>query len=67
MQSKMTTARSSGDIAVDLTQICAPQISKLSSIESKDPLIMASSGSLISAGKQTVNMLMTVLLHRPDE
>ncbi|XP_008318724.1 FERM domain-containing protein 4B isoform X3 [Cynoglossus semilaevis] len=49
-KSKMTTARSSGDIAVDLTQICAPQISKLSSIESKDPLIMASSGSLISAG-----------------
>ncbi|XP_069570510.1 FERM domain-containing protein 4B isoform X2 [Brachyistius frenatus] len=49
-KSKMTTTRSSGDIAVDLTEICAPRISKLSSIESKDQLIMASNGSLISAG-----------------
>uniref|UniRef100_A0A8D3AXX3 FERM domain containing 4B n=1 Tax=Scophthalmus maximus TaxID=52904 RepID=A0A8D3AXX3_SCOMX len=49
-KTKMTTTRSSGDIAVDLTEICAPRISKLSSIESKDQLIMASSGSLISAG-----------------
>nr|XP_043879609.1 FERM domain-containing protein 4B-like isoform X2 [Solea senegalensis] len=49
-KSTMTTTRSSGDIAMDLTEICAPRISKLSSIESKDPLIMASSGSLISAG-----------------
>ncbi|XP_019942592.1 FERM domain-containing protein 4B isoform X4 [Paralichthys olivaceus] len=49
-KSKMTTTRSSGDIAVDLTEICAPRITKLSSIESKDQLIMASSGSLISAG-----------------
>uniref|UniRef100_A0A673C362 FERM domain-containing protein 4B-like n=1 Tax=Sphaeramia orbicularis TaxID=375764 RepID=A0A673C362_9TELE len=47
---KMTTTRSTGDIAVDLTEICAPRISKLSSIESKDQLIMASNGSLISAG-----------------
>ncbi|XP_040889696.1 FERM domain-containing protein 4B isoform X2 [Toxotes jaculatrix] len=47
---KMTTTRSSGDIAVDLTEICAPRISKLSSTESKDQLIMASNGSLISAG-----------------
>ncbi|KAM9410759.1 FERM domain-containing protein 4B isoform 1-T1 [Pholidichthys leucotaenia] len=47
---KMTTARSSGDIAMDLTEICAPRISKLSSIESKDQLIMASNGSLISTG-----------------
>ncbi|XP_029357438.1 FERM domain-containing protein 4B isoform X2 [Echeneis naucrates] len=49
-KSKMTTTRSSGDIAMDLTEISAPRISKLSSIESKDPLIMASNGSLISAG-----------------
>uniref|UniRef100_A0A3B4X6A8 FERM domain containing 4B n=1 Tax=Seriola lalandi dorsalis TaxID=1841481 RepID=A0A3B4X6A8_SERLL len=49
-KSKMTTTRSSGDIATDLTVICAPRISKLSSIESKDQLIMASNGSLISAG-----------------
>ncbi|XP_076608815.1 FERM domain-containing protein 4B isoform X1 [Chaetodon auriga] len=49
-KSKMTTTRSSGDIAMDLTEICAPRITKLSSIESKDQLIMASNGSLISAG-----------------
>ncbi|XP_019122851.1 FERM domain-containing protein 4B isoform X1 [Larimichthys crocea] len=49
-KSNMTTTRSSGDIAMDLTEICAPRISKLSSIESKDQLIMASNGSLISAG-----------------
>ncbi|XP_075997044.1 FERM domain-containing protein 4B isoform X2 [Genypterus blacodes] len=49
-KSKMTTARSSGDIAMDLTEITAPRISKLSSMESKDQLIMASNGSLISAG-----------------
>uniref|UniRef100_A0A3Q4I802 FERM domain containing 4Ba n=1 Tax=Neolamprologus brichardi TaxID=32507 RepID=A0A3Q4I802_NEOBR len=47
-QSKMTTTRSSGDIAVDLTEISAPRITKLSSIESKNHLIMASNGSLIS-------------------
>ncbi|KAM7423184.1 hypothetical protein PAMA_010962 [Pampus argenteus] len=49
-KSKMTTTRSSGDIAMDLTEISAPRISKLSSLESKDQLIMASNGSLISAG-----------------
>uniref|UniRef100_A0A3Q3JEF9 FERM domain-containing protein n=1 Tax=Monopterus albus TaxID=43700 RepID=A0A3Q3JEF9_MONAL len=49
-KSKMTTTRSSGDIAMDLTEICTQQISRLSSIESKDQLIMASNGSLISAG-----------------
>ncbi|XP_055016836.1 FERM domain-containing protein 4B [Boleophthalmus pectinirostris] len=46
----MTTARSTGDIAVDLTEIHAPRITKLSKMESKDQLIMASNGSLISAG-----------------
>ncbi|KAM3621924.1 uncharacterized protein V6R79_017905 [Siganus canaliculatus] len=49
-KSTMTTTRSSGDIAMDLTEISAPRLSKLSSIESKDQLIMASNGSLISAG-----------------
>lgn len=58
LQSKMTTTRSTGDIAMDLTEICAPRITKLSSIESKNQLIMASNGSLISAGKLRVNQLM---------
>uniref|UniRef100_A0A8C2YVK5 FERM domain containing 4B n=1 Tax=Cyclopterus lumpus TaxID=8103 RepID=A0A8C2YVK5_CYCLU len=50
-KSNMSTTRSSGDIAMDLTEICAPRIiTKLSSIESRDQLIMASNGSLISAG-----------------
>uniref|UniRef100_A0A674MK49 FERM domain containing 4B n=1 Tax=Takifugu rubripes TaxID=31033 RepID=A0A674MK49_TAKRU len=49
-KSKMTTARSTGDIAMDLTEICHPQITKLSGSESKNHLIMASNGSLISAG-----------------
>lgn len=49
-KSNMTTTRSSGDIAVDLTELSAPRISKLSSVESNDPLIMASNGSLISTG-----------------
>ncbi|XP_062319404.1 FERM domain-containing protein 4B isoform X3 [Osmerus eperlanus] len=49
-KSKITTAKSLGDIAMDLTEISAPRISKLSSMESKDRLIMASSGSLVSAG-----------------
>uniref|UniRef100_A0A667XK67 FERM domain containing 4B n=1 Tax=Myripristis murdjan TaxID=586833 RepID=A0A667XK67_9TELE len=49
-KSKISSTRSSGDIAMDLTEIGAPRISKLSSMESKDQLIMASNGSLISAG-----------------
>ncbi|XP_047204009.1 FERM domain-containing protein 4B isoform X2 [Girardinichthys multiradiatus] len=49
-KSNMTTTRSSGDIAMDLTVISAPKISKLSSVESNNPLIMASNGSLISTG-----------------
>ncbi|KAM9813564.1 FERM domain-containing protein 4B [Neosynchiropus ocellatus] len=48
-QSKMTTTRSSVDIAMDLTEITAPRIKKLSNLEGKDRLIMASNGSLISA------------------
>lgn len=57
LQLKMTTTRSSGDIAMDLTEICTQRMSKLSSIESKDQLIMASNGSLISAGKHRLNHL----------
>ncbi|XP_037535067.1 FERM domain-containing protein 4B [Nematolebias whitei] len=49
-KSNMSTTRSSGDIAVDLTEINAQRINKLSNISSKDPLIMASNGSLISTG-----------------
>ncbi|XP_077582723.1 FERM domain-containing protein 4B isoform X1 [Stigmatopora nigra] len=49
-RSNMATTRSSGDIAMDLTEISAQRISKLSALEGKDQLIMASSGSLISAG-----------------
>lgn len=67
LQLKMTTTRSSGDIATDLTEICTSRISKLSSIESKDHLIMASNGSLISAGKQRVNQLMTSAPCQIDE
>lgn len=48
-KSKMTTTRSTGDIAVDLTEISAPRITKLSSVGSKNQLIMASNGSLVSA------------------
>lgn len=53
LQSKMTTARSTGDIAMDLTDMCNPQITKLAGSESKNHLIMASNGSLISAGEQS--------------
>ncbi|XP_057701338.1 FERM domain-containing protein 4B-like isoform X2 [Corythoichthys intestinalis] len=49
-RSNMTTTRSSGDIAMDLTEISAQRLSKHPGLESKDHLIMASSGSLISAG-----------------
>lgn len=49
----MTTSRSSGDIAVDLTELSIPRISKLSRVESNDPLIMASNGSLISTGTRS--------------
>lgn len=51
----MTTTRSTGDIAVDLTEISAPRVTKLSSISGKNQLIMASNGSLVSAGKMERN------------
>ncbi|XP_051562284.1 FERM domain-containing protein 4B-like isoform X2 [Myxocyprinus asiaticus] len=46
-KAKITTARSLGDIAMDLTETGAPR--KLVSMESKDKLIMASNGSLVSS------------------
>ncbi|XP_076870154.1 FERM domain-containing protein 4B isoform X2 [Brachyhypopomus gauderio] len=49
-KAKITTAKSVGDIAMDLTDIGAPRISKMVSKESKNHLIMASNGSLVSAG-----------------
>ncbi|KAM9799116.1 FERM domain-containing protein 4B isoform 1-T1 [Syngnathus typhle] len=49
-RSNMTTTRSSGDIAVDLTEISTQRIGRFPGPASKDQLIMASSGSLISAG-----------------
>ncbi|XP_019911326.2 FERM domain-containing protein 4B isoform X4 [Esox lucius] len=49
-KSQVSKARSLGDIAMDLNEVGAPRISKLSSIGSKNQLIMASNGSLISAG-----------------
>ncbi|CAL8339855.1 unnamed protein product [Lota lota] len=49
-KAKLTTTRSSGDIAMDLTEISVPRIRKMTSTETRDQLIMASNGSLISAG-----------------
>ncbi|XP_062853610.1 FERM domain-containing protein 4B isoform X2 [Trichomycterus rosablanca] len=48
-KAKMTTAKSLGDIAMDLTDSGAPRKSKMVSMDSKDQLIMASNGSLVSA------------------
>ncbi|XP_048878161.1 FERM domain-containing protein 4B isoform X2 [Brienomyrus brachyistius] len=47
---KINTARSLGDIAMDLTESGVPRGSKLGITEGKDRLIMASNGSLVSAG-----------------
>ncbi|KAL7891794.1 hypothetical protein AOLI_G00012700 [Acnodon oligacanthus] len=49
-KAKIATTKSLGDIAMDLTEIGAPRISRMVSVESKDQLIMASNGSLVSAG-----------------
>nr|XP_015202753.1 PREDICTED: FERM domain-containing protein 4B isoform X2 [Lepisosteus oculatus] len=51
-KAKIPTARSLGDIAMDLTDTGAPKMSKLGHIEGKNPLIMASNGSLVSSGSQ---------------
>ncbi|XP_067229587.1 FERM domain-containing protein 4B isoform X2 [Chanodichthys erythropterus] len=48
-KANITTARSLGDIAMDLSETGAPRNSKLVSMESKDKLIMASNGSLVSS------------------
>ncbi|XP_046708827.1 FERM domain-containing protein 4B isoform X1 [Silurus meridionalis] len=49
-KSKISTSKILGDIAMDLTDIGASRVSKMVSGESKDQLIMASNGSLASAG-----------------
>ncbi|XP_058258880.1 FERM domain-containing protein 4B isoform X1 [Hemibagrus wyckioides] len=49
-KSKTSTSKNLGDIAMDLTDNGASRVSKLVSGESKDQLIMASNGSLASAG-----------------
>ncbi|XP_048110774.1 FERM domain-containing protein 4B isoform X1 [Alosa alosa] len=54
-KAKLTTGRSLGDIAMDLTEIGAPRVSKLVSMETKDQLIMASNGSLVSTGSGDSN------------
>ncbi|XP_066554128.1 FERM domain-containing protein 4B [Amia ocellicauda] len=51
-KAKIATARSLGDIAMDLCDTGAPKISKLGIMEGKNPLIMASNGSLVSSGSQ---------------
>ncbi|TSM36148.1 FERM domain-containing protein 4B [Bagarius yarrelli] len=49
-KSKVSTSKILGNIAMDLTDIGASRISKMVSGEIKDQLIMASNGSLASAG-----------------
>lgn len=49
LQAKITTARSLGDIAADLTENGASKMNKLSA-GVKNQLIMASNGSLVSTG-----------------
>lgn len=52
MKSKITTSKNLGDIAMDLTGTGASRVSKMVSGESRDQLIMASNGSLASAGNK---------------
>lgn len=51
LQAKIPSARSLDDIAMDLTDMGTPKVSKLVTLEAKNQLIMASNGSLISSGK----------------
>ncbi|XP_042307869.1 FERM domain-containing protein 4B isoform X2 [Sceloporus undulatus] len=51
-KAKIPSARSLGDIAMDLTDMGTPKVSKLAALEAKNQLIMASNGSLISSGSQ---------------
>ncbi|XP_074861790.1 FERM domain-containing protein 4B isoform X2 [Carettochelys insculpta] len=51
-KAKIPSARSLDDIAMELTEMGTPKVSKLVTLESKNQLIMASNGSLISSGSQ---------------
>ncbi|XP_016847165.1 FERM domain-containing protein 4B isoform X2 [Anolis carolinensis] len=51
-KAKIPSARSLDDIAMDLTDMGTPKVSKLAALEAKNQLIMASNGSLISSGSQ---------------
>uniref|UniRef100_A0A670JGM5 FERM domain containing 4B n=1 Tax=Podarcis muralis TaxID=64176 RepID=A0A670JGM5_PODMU len=51
-KAKIPSARSLDDIAMDLTEMGTPKVSKLATLEAKSQLIMASNGSLISSGSQ---------------
>lgn len=53
IKSKISTSKNLGDIAMDLTEIGASRVSKMVSGESKNQLIMASNGSLASAGNKS--------------
>ncbi|KAM5233610.1 FERM domain-containing protein 4B isoform 13-T15 [Hipposideros larvatus] len=51
-KAKIPSARSLDDIAMDLTEMGTPRISKLVTLETKSQCVMASNGSLISSGSQ---------------
>ncbi|XP_038266244.1 FERM domain-containing protein 4B isoform X1 [Dermochelys coriacea] len=51
-KAKIPSARSLDDVAMDLTEMGTPKVSKLVTLEAKNQLIMASNGSLISSGSQ---------------
>ncbi|XP_061474622.1 FERM domain-containing protein 4B isoform X4 [Rhineura floridana] len=51
-KAKIPSARSLDDIAMDLTEMGTPKVSKLGALEAKSQLIMTSNGSLISSGSQ---------------
>ncbi|XP_067398356.1 FERM domain-containing protein 4B isoform X2 [Emydura macquarii macquarii] len=51
-KAKIPSARSLDDIAMDLTEMGTPKVSKVVTLEAKNQLIMASNGSLISSGSQ---------------
>ncbi|XP_069062691.1 FERM domain-containing protein 4B isoform X2 [Pleurodeles waltl] len=51
-KAKIPSARSLDDIAMELSETGTPRGSKLVTLELKNPLIMASNGSLISSGSQ---------------
>ncbi|XP_078517595.1 FERM domain-containing protein 4B isoform X2 [Lissotriton helveticus] len=51
-KAKIPSARSLDDIAMELSETGSPRGAKLVTLELKNPLIMASNGSLISSGSQ---------------